>query len=87
MTFVDPIYNLYNIQNTYKIQFHIVRNNDYWSIYTRPNSYLTHTCTVKSQKDYLLFIPKIKWITQFRKKKKKSSYNNEGYNKKNYPLK
>jgi len=37
MTFIDPIYNLYMIRNAYQVEFHLVRNEDYWSTYTGPN--------------------------------------------------
>nr|XP_007149505.1 hypothetical protein PHAVU_005G075900g [Phaseolus vulgaris]ESW21499.1 hypothetical protein PHAVU_005G075900g [Phaseolus vulgaris] len=37
MTFIDPVYNLHTIRKAYQIEFHPVRNEDYWSTYTGPN--------------------------------------------------
>ena len=36
-TFIDPVYNLHTIRITYQVEFHPVRNEDYWSTYTKPN--------------------------------------------------
>jgi len=36
-TFIDPVYNLHTIRKTYQVEFHLVRNEDYWSTYTGPN--------------------------------------------------
>jgi len=36
-TYIYPVYSLYNINKAYEIQFHPVRNKEYWSIYTGPN--------------------------------------------------
>jgi len=35
--FIDPFYNLDYINKAYQIQFHPLRNEDYWSTYTSPN--------------------------------------------------
>ena len=37
LTYVDPVYTLHNIFKAYELQFHPVRNEDYWSAYTGPN--------------------------------------------------
>jgi len=35
--FIDPVYNLDYINKAYQVQFHPLRNEDYWSTYTCPN--------------------------------------------------
>jgi len=35
--FIDPVYTLDNINKAYQVQFHPLRNEDYWSTYTGPN--------------------------------------------------
>jgi len=35
--YIHPVYSLYNINKAYEIQFHPVKNKEYWSTYTRPN--------------------------------------------------
>jgi len=37
LTYVDPVYTLHNIFKAYELQFHAVRNEDYWSAYMVPN--------------------------------------------------
>jgi len=36
-TFIIPIYNLHTIRKAYQVEFHSVRNENYWSTYTWPN--------------------------------------------------
>jgi len=36
-TFIALVYNLHTISKVYQIEFHPVRNEDYWSTYTEPN--------------------------------------------------
>nr|XP_007136176.1 hypothetical protein PHAVU_009G024500g [Phaseolus vulgaris]ESW08170.1 hypothetical protein PHAVU_009G024500g [Phaseolus vulgaris] len=36
-TFIDPVYNLHTIRKAYQVEFHPIRNEDYWSTYTGPN--------------------------------------------------
>ena len=36
-TFHDPIYNLHTIRKACQVEFHPIRNKDYWSTYTGPN--------------------------------------------------
>jgi len=35
--FIDPVYSLDYINKAYQVQFHPLRNEDYWSTYTCPN--------------------------------------------------
>jgi len=35
--FIDPVYSLDYINKAYQVQFHPLRNEDYWSTYTGPN--------------------------------------------------
>jgi len=36
-TYIHLVYNLYTINKAYELQFHSVKNIDYWSTYTGPN--------------------------------------------------
>jgi len=36
-SFINLVYVLHTINMTYQVQFHPLRNEDYWSSYTRPN--------------------------------------------------
>jgi len=36
-TYIHPVYSLYTINKAYELQFHWVKNKDYWSTYIGPN--------------------------------------------------
>jgi len=49
--FIDPVYSLDYINKAYQVQFHPLRNEDYWSTYTGPNFILDPQTRIHNEMD------------------------------------
>nr|XP_007161351.1 hypothetical protein PHAVU_001G061800g [Phaseolus vulgaris]ESW33345.1 hypothetical protein PHAVU_001G061800g [Phaseolus vulgaris] len=86
-TFIDPIYNLHTIRKAYQVEFHPVRNEDYWSTYTGPNFILEPHMRRKNSRRPITTRLHNEIDQSIQNKTKKCSYcRNEGHNRGNCPF-
>jgi len=87
MTFIDLVYNLHTIRKTYQVEFHQVRNEDYWSTYTRPNFIPDPHMQRKNSRQPITIHLHNEIDQSIQNKPKKCYYcRNEGHNRGNCPF-
>jgi len=85
-TYIHPIYSLNTINKAYELQFHLVKNKDYWSTYTEPNFIQDpHTCHKAPGRPTTNRIHNEMDQPDPNKGTKCSYYRNEGYHRGNCP--
>jgi len=85
-TFIDPVYSLHTIRKTYQVEFHLVRNEDYWSTYTGPNFIPDPHMRCKNSGRSITTRLHNEMDQPIQNKPKKCSYcRNEGHNRGNCP--
>ena len=86
-TFIDPVYNLHTIRKAYQVEFHPVRNEDYWSTYTGPNFIPDPHMRRKNSGRPITTRLHNEMDQPIQNKPKKCSYcRNEGHNRGNCPF-